>query len=65
MNRVLVGTMLQVAAGERTVASFEALLRGAHRREAGPTAPPHGLALAAVSYERRASTAHEPRNDTA
>jgi tRNA pseudouridine38-40 synthase len=50
MNRTLVGTMLEVASGGRTLAGFRALLRGAHRREAGPTAPPHGLALASVRY---------------
>ena len=51
MNRILVGTMLQVAGRRRELASFEELLRGAHRREAGPTAPPHGLYLAAVRYD--------------
>jgi tRNA pseudouridine38-40 synthase len=50
MNRVLVGTMLEVAAGRRTVAEFERLLEGRPRHEAGPTAPAHGLALASVSY---------------
>ena len=50
MNRVLVGTMLQVAGGRRSVESFAALLDGAHRRDAGPTAPAHGLYLVAVSY---------------
>ena len=50
MNRVLVGTMLEVAGGRRTLEDFERLLRGAHRREAGETAPAHGLALASVRY---------------
>jgi tRNA pseudouridine38-40 synthase len=50
MNRVLVGTMLEVALGNRTVESFRALLDGAPRGAAGPTAPPHGLALASVAY---------------
>jgi tRNA pseudouridine38-40 synthase len=50
MNRVLVGTMLEVAGGRRTAASFERLLGGRPRDEAGATAPPHGLYLAAVRY---------------
>jgi tRNA pseudouridine38-40 synthase len=52
MNRSLVGTMLDVARGTRDVESFRALLAGAHRREAGPTAAPHGLALTSVAYAR-------------
>ncbi len=50
MNRVLVGTMLEVAGGRRTKADFERLLRGRPRSDAGATAPPHGLYLAAVRY---------------
>lgn len=50
MNRVLVGTMLEVAGGRRSPESFAALLEGRPRSDAGPTAPPHGLALASVGY---------------
>jgi 5'/3'-nucleotidase SurE/tRNA pseudouridine(38-40) synthase len=45
MNRVLVGTMLEVAGGRRSLADFVALLDGRPRSEAGPTAPPSGLYL--------------------
>jgi tRNA pseudouridine38-40 synthase len=51
MNRVLVGTMLEVAVGRRTVGSFRALLGGRPRADAGGTAPAHGLYLASVRYD--------------
>jgi tRNA pseudouridine38-40 synthase len=50
MNRVLVGTMLEVATGRRTPDEFAALLEGRPRSDAGPTAPALGLHLASVRY---------------
>jgi tRNA pseudouridine38-40 synthase len=50
MNRALVGTMLEVAGGRRSLANFAALLAGRPRPAAGPTAPPHGLYLERVRY---------------
>jgi tRNA pseudouridine38-40 synthase len=50
MNRVLVGTMLEVATGRRELAEFAELLEGRPRSHAGATAPAHGLALASVAY---------------
>jgi tRNA pseudouridine38-40 synthase len=54
MNRVLVGTMLEVAGGRRSVDDFVALLGGAPRSRAGKTAPPEGLYLVGVGYDGRA-----------
>ena len=50
MVRALVGTMLDVSSGRRSVDSFAALLRGAPREQGGETAAPHGLFLESVTY---------------
>lgn len=60
MNRILVGTMLEVASRRRSVEDFVALLSGRPRADAGDTAPPHGLYLAAVSYPTGPPTAALP-----
>jgi tRNA pseudouridine38-40 synthase len=51
MVRVIVGTMLEVGSGRRTVDDFAVLLAGAPRSKAGPTADAHGLYLAEVRYQ--------------
>ncbi len=60
MNRVLVGTMLEVAGGRRPLDDFAALLDGAPRSRAGRTAPPHGLHLVGVGYDGRAVLSGDP-----
>ena len=51
MNRILIGTMLQVAGGRRSLESFCKLLMGQSREFSGPTAPPFGLYFAGASYK--------------
>lgn len=53
MVRALVGTLLEVARGRLSPAQLEALLAGAERAAAGPSAPAHGLCLEAVEYPSR------------
>jgi tRNA pseudouridine38-40 synthase len=50
MVRSLVGTLVEVGQGRRTVDDFARLLAGRPRGEAGPTAPAHGLVLQRVEY---------------
>jgi tRNA pseudouridine38-40 synthase len=50
MVRILVGTMLEVGSGRRSVREFESLLEGSFREQAGETVPAHGLYLASVAY---------------
>ncbi|MFH1834525.1 MAG: tRNA pseudouridine(38-40) synthase TruA [bacterium] len=55
MVRTLVGTMVEVGEGTRSVADFGRLLGGAARETAGRTAPAHGLFLWDVGYRKRRS----------
>lgn len=50
MVRILVGTMIEVADGSRSLDNFRELLKGAERPEAGVTAPPQGLYFMKVAY---------------
>lgn len=50
MVRNIVGTLLEVGRGERTVEDFERLLIERDRDLAGITAPAHGLCLVHVQY---------------
>ncbi len=50
MIRTIVGTLLEVGTGKRTIADITRLLESHDRRRAGPTAKPHGLCLLWVEY---------------
>ncbi len=52
MVRNVVGTLVEVGVGERTVGHFRTLLTARDRTRAGPTAPAHGLCLVRVEYGR-------------
>jgi tRNA pseudouridine38-40 synthase len=50
MIRTIVGTLLEVGRGKRTVESMIELIEGRDRRLSGETARPHGLCLLWVEY---------------
>ncbi|MGH7805593.1 MAG: tRNA pseudouridine(38-40) synthase TruA [Candidatus Binatia bacterium] len=52
MVRAIVGTLVEVGRGDRPVADLERILAARDRTKAGPTAPPHGLCLLAIDYDR-------------
>ena len=51
MVRAIVGTLVEVGRGWRTVDGVRALVDGGTRADAGATAPPHGLFLVRVDYD--------------
>jgi tRNA pseudouridine38-40 synthase len=53
MVRTIVGTLLEVGQGKRTVESISDLIGSRDRSQAGPTAKPHGLCLLRVEYEEK------------
>ena len=50
MVRAIVGTLLNVGFGKTTIAEFHQILISKDRREAGPSAPAHGLLLKKIVY---------------
>jgi tRNA pseudouridine38-40 synthase len=55
MVRTLMGTFVEIGRGQRSAASVPALLATGDRREAGATAPAHGLVLESVRYDEPSS----------
>ncbi|MGH7359545.1 MAG: hypothetical protein ACREJR_12090, partial [Candidatus Rokuibacteriota bacterium] len=53
MVRNVVGTLVEVGLGRRPIRSVAEVLAGRDRRQAGPTAPAHGLYLLRVLYPWR------------
>jgi tRNA pseudouridine38-40 synthase len=51
MVRAIAGTLVDVGRGRRSPESMPRLLDGRNRADAGPTAPPQGLFLVAVTYD--------------
>lgn len=50
MVRIMVGTLVEVGLGRLSAEEVGWVLAGRDRRQAGPTAPPQGLCLVAVTY---------------
>jgi len=59
MVRIVVGTLLEVGRGRRGVNTFTELIEARDRRQAGATAPPHGLCLEEVIYDQPADAGQE------
>ena len=50
MVRIMVGTLVEVGSGHREVEAIPELLTHPDRRDAGITAPAHGLTLVEVKW---------------
>ncbi|MBN2354883.1 tRNA pseudouridine(38-40) synthase TruA [candidate division KSB1 bacterium] len=54
MVRILVGTCVEIGRGALSTTVIQEILNAKNRQKAGPTAPPHGLYLVRVGYEKDA-----------
>lgn len=61
MVRNIVGTLLQVGRGKLSGDDVDSLFAARDRKRAGPTAPPRGLHLIRVEYDRESSKPTEDR----
>jgi tRNA pseudouridine38-40 synthase len=52
MVRIIVGTLVEIGSGARPARAMAEIRDGRDRGAAGPTAPPHGLYLTRVRYEK-------------
>lgn len=59
MVRIVVGTLLEVGRQTRDVDTFIGVIAARDRRQAGATAPPHGLCLEEVFYDGSATADRE------
>ena len=50
MVRAIVGTLIEVGRGKRSVEEFQSIIAGRDRALAGTSAPPQGLFLTRVDY---------------
>jgi len=53
MVRTIVGSLVEIGRGRRSIDWMRDVLSGGDRAQAGPTAPPQGLVLVEVQYEAR------------
>lgn len=58
MVRAIVGTLLDVGKGKRSIQDFERLILEKNRKKAGPQAPAHGLFLTEVGYPKEILRSH-------
>jgi tRNA pseudouridine38-40 synthase len=60
MVRIIAGTLVEVGRGRRCADELSGMLASGNRNEAGMTAPPQGLCLMQVTYERPCSADTAP-----